>query len=215
MKVRAIVLMSVFTTMAFAQYAPPKFEVFGAYSYLQFNPTLSGLQSRAFNGGGGGAQFNFGRYFGIKGEFFGYGSTTWTVVNTAPIVTSKGIIPTGVYSSSGDMFTYLFGPVIGVHARRFNVFGELLFGGSNTNGYAHLSNSIIANGGTISASGTQHPFTMALGGGVDLNMGSHVALRLAQVDYLLTRYTNPFTNTNNQNNFRYVGGIVFKFGGSQ
>ena len=46
-------------------------------------------------------------------------------------------------------------------------------------------------------------------------MGSHVALRLAQIDYLLTRYTNPFTNTNNQNNFRYVGGIVFKFGGSQ
>ena len=108
MKVRAIGLMSFFTTMAFAQYAPPKFEVFGAYSYLQFNPSLSGLQSRSFNGGGGGAQFNFGRYFGIKGEFFGYGSNTWTVVNTAPIVTSKGIIPTGVYSSSGDMFTYLF-----------------------------------------------------------------------------------------------------------
>src|SRR4051794_23924286 len=99
MKVRAIILMSVFTTIAFAQYTPPKFEVFGEYSYLQFNPTLSGLQSRAFNGGGGGVQYNIGRYFGIKGEFMGYGSTTWTVTNTAPIVTSRGTIPIGVFSS--------------------------------------------------------------------------------------------------------------------
>jgi hypothetical protein len=102
------------------------------------------------------------------------------------------------------MFTYLFGRV---HARKLNVYGELLFGGSNTNG------SINAGGGTISASATQHPFTMAFGGGVDLNLGKNVALRPAELDYVLTRYTNPLTLTNNQNSFRYLGGIVFKFGG--
>jgi hypothetical protein len=215
MKIRTLVLMSVFTGISFAQYTPPRFEVFGQYSYLHFNPTLTGLQSRSFNGGGGGVQVNFGRFLGIKAEFMGYGSTRWTVTNPAPIVTTQGTIPTGVYTSNGNIFTYLFGPVVGIHAKRFNVFGEVLFGGSNSNGYAKLDRSVVANGGTISVSGTQHPFTMAVGGGVDLNLSKLLAVRLGEVDYVLTRFTNPFTNTNNQNNYRYVGGIVFKFGGTQ
>jgi hypothetical protein len=33
------------------------------------------------------------------------------------------------------------------------------------------------------------------------------------MDWVLTRYTNPITNTNNQNSFRYLGGIVFMLGG--
>ena len=54
---------------------------------------------------------------------------------------------------------------------------------------------------------------MAFGGGVDVSINKRVAFRLAQLDWVLTRYTNPFTNTNNQNSFRYQGGIVIKFGG--
>ena len=75
--------------------------------------------------------------------------------------------------------------------------------------------AIIAGGGTIKAAGTQHPFTMAFGGGVDFNVSRNVAFRLGEFDWILTRYTNPITDTNNQNNFRYLGGIVFKFGGQQ
>lgn len=63
-------------------------------------------------------------------------------------------------------------------------------------------------GGTISASATQHPFTMAFGGGVDLNLGRTLPSRLAELDSVVTRYTNPLTSTNNQNNFRYLGRIV-------
>ena len=37
----------------------------------------------------------------------------------------------------------------------------------------------------------QHPFTMAVGGGIDLNAGKHFAFRLGEIDYVLTRYTNP------------------------
>ena len=76
-----------------------------------------------------------------------------------------------------------------------------------------LSNAIIAGGGTINNSGTQHPFTLALGGGLDWMVNKRFGFRLGEVDYLMTRYTNPLTNTNNQNNFRYLGGIVIKFGG--
>jgi hypothetical protein len=32
------------------------------------------------------------------------------------------------------------------------------------------------------------------------------------MDWILTRYTNPITDTNNQHSFRYQGGIVFMFG---
>jgi hypothetical protein len=202
----------IFAAMAFAQDAA-KFEVYGDYSYLQFNPTLSGLQSRAFNGGGGGAQVNFGRRFAFKGDFQGYGSTQWTLTTTGPVVTPHGTVPAGTFRSSGNMFTYLFGPVFGIHTHRMYVYGEYLLGGSASGLYGQLSNSINAGGGSINATGSQHPFTMALGGGVDVNLGKHVALRLAELDWVLTRYTNPFTDTNNQNSFRYLGGVVLKFGG--
>jgi hypothetical protein len=189
-----------------------KMEVFGTYSYMQFNPTVTGLQSRAFNGGGGGIQFNLGPVFAIKGEFEGYGSTQWTLDVKSPIGTPNGVIPVGTYKSNANMFTYLFGPVVNFRAKRATVFAEILFGGSNTNGYVDLYNQTIV-GGKASGSGTQHPFTLAGGGGLDVNLNKHVALRLAQMDYVLTRYTNPLTSTNNQNSFRYLGGIVFKFGG--
>jgi hypothetical protein len=189
-----------------------RFEAYGNYSYMQFNPTLTGLQSRAFNGGGGGVEVNFGKIFGIKGDFQGYGSTQWTITNTGPVVTPHGTIPAGTFTSSGNMFTYMFGPVIRVPTHHVTVFGEVLFGGSNTNGYSGLTSAINAGGGTIQVNGTQHPFTMAFGGGLDVNMSKHVALRLGEFDYVLSRYTNPLTNTNNQNNFRYLGGIVFRFG---
>ena len=89
-------------------------------------------------------------------------------------------------------------------------FGEVLFGGSYTNAYVNLAKQINANGGTISAP-SQHPFTLAAGGGVDVSVSHRLAIRLGEFDYVLTRYTNPLTSTNNQNNFRYTGGVVLKF----
>jgi hypothetical protein len=141
----------------------------------------------------------------------GYGSTTFGINVTSPIVTPKGTIPVGNFNTQGNMFTYLFGPVIKVPTSRFTPFFEILFGGSNSNGYANFSKAIVAGGGTITASGTQHPFTMAVGGGIDFNINHNFSIRPLEIDYVLTRYTNPFSNTNNQNNFRYVAGAVFRF----
>jgi len=199
------------TATAFAQ-GTPKWELYGNYSYMQFNPTITGLQSRAFNGGGGGVVANFGRVFGIKADLQGYGSTQNTYTTSAPVVTPHGTVPVGTFKSSGNMFTYLFGPVIGYRASKFHMYGEYLLGGSNSNLYGELVKSIDAGGGKLTGSGTQHPFTMAMGGGLDLNLNKHVALRLAEMDWVLTRYTNPITNTNNQHSFRYQGGLVLMFG---
>jgi len=54
---------------------------------------------------------------------------------------------------------------------------------------------------------------MAIGGGVDVVVAKRFFVRLGEFDYILTRYTNPITQTNNQNSFRYLGGVVFTFGG--
>jgi hypothetical protein len=95
--------------------------------------------------------------------------------------------------------------------RSVTLFGETLFGGSRTNLYGNLEKAIDAGGGTLPVSGTQHPFSMSVGGGLDVNVSDHFAIRVAEVDYFLTRYTNPITSTNNQNNFRYLAGAVFRF----
>jgi hypothetical protein len=201
-----------FTVTGFAQNSP-KWELYGDYSYLQFNPTINGLNSRALNGGGGGVQVNFGKYFGLKGDFQGYASTQVTFTQSVAVnPLGGGTIPVGTYKSSFNMFTYLFGPVVGAHSKNIYVYGEFLMGGSNTSGYGNLEKAIDAGGGTITVSATQHPFTWALGGGLDWRMNKAVALRLGEMDWLATRYTNPLTNTNNQHSFRYLGGIVFTFG---
>jgi hypothetical protein len=219
MKLRRIALTCIPVLLATATAAraqsDERFDLYGDYSYIQFNPSLTGMQSRAFNGGGGGVQYNFLHFLGIRADFQGYGSTSWSVNYAGPVVTPHGVIPAGTYSTGGNMFTYLFGPVVRVPLHRLTVYGDILFGQSNTNGYGNLAKEIDSAGGTVQISGTQHPFTMDVGGGLDLNLNKNIALRLGEVDYMLTRYTNPIISTNNQNSFRYLGGIVFKFGGGQ
>jgi opacity protein-like surface antigen len=218
MKFRFAVLvgLALFAKVGFAQQEEPsKVEFYGEYSFLRFNPTLQGLPSRDFEGGGGGVDFYFNKNFGIKGDFMAYGSTTWTV--TFPqvlVVTPHGtseIVPAGTFSTSANMNTYQIGPVIRFPWRSATIFGEVLFGGANTNGYANLERSIDLGGGSLNVTGSQHPFAMSVGGGVDFNVGKHFAIRAAELDYFLTRFTNPVTSTNNQNNFRYLAGVVFKF----
>src|SRR5947208_1574163 len=144
-------------TSAFGQ----RFEVFGDYTYLRYKPTITGLNTRALNGGGGGDQITFLKILALKGDFQGYMSTQTVVDVTAPISTPKGIIPIGTYKSNATTFTYLIGPVVRIPGRHIRPFGELLFGGTNTNLYAQLNNALIANGGKINASGSsQHPFAI-------------------------------------------------------
>jgi hypothetical protein len=121
----------------------PKVEVSVDYSYLRFTPAITQLHSRSFNGGGS-VNFILNRFFGIKAEFMGYGSTSWTTVISAPIVTSAGTIPAGTYNTQGNMFTYQFGPQLTYRTKKVNVFGELLFGGSNTNVYLNWIVSVLA-----------------------------------------------------------------------
>jgi hypothetical protein len=211
MRFSRIFLIAMILLLSLSASAQDRFEIFGEYSYLHFSPTITGVNSRSFNGGGGGATLHFLKIFGIKADFMGYGSTTFIKTYSSPvIIPGKGTIPAGTYVTQGNMYTYLFGPELRIPTPLIKPFGEVLFGGSYTDAYVNLSQSINQAGGTI-ATPSQHPFTMAAGGGVDLSVSHRVALRLGEFDYILTRYTNPLTSTNNQNNFRYCGGVILKF----
>lgn len=220
MNFRKAILLGILLLFGSSVYAQDlqKVEVFGEYSYLRFNPTLSYLKNRSFNGGGGGLQYNFTHFLGIKAEFMGYGSTNFTIpagTYSIPKLSPNPIVINAPITTQGNMFTYLFGPVIRVPVSRVTPFGELLFGGSNSNAYGNqivaICNGTTCTAGAKNASGTQHPFTMAFGGGLDIKASEHFSIRPVEIDWVLTRYTNPLTSTNNQNSFRYSAGAVFHF----
>lgn len=189
-----------------------KVEITGDYSYFRFNPSLPALQNRNLNGGGIDLSFFLRPAIAFKADAQFYGGTNFTTTFGA-VNTIAGFIPAGTYSANGTLKTYLFGPMIKGRLHKFEPFGEVLFGVSHVDAYANLSKVIsVTPGATLHVQGNQNPFTMAAGGGFDLPLGKAVAIRLAEVDYVLTRLTNPLTSTNNQNHFRYLGGIQFRFG---
>ena len=87
----------------------------------------------------------------------------------------------------------------------------LSFGGANSNFYGNIYN--VCPGCTaISKSPSNNAFVFIFGGGFDIPLGEHIAVRPAQFDYLLTRFGNDFTaGNNNQSNFRFQAGVQFCF----
>jgi len=64
---------------------------------------------------------------------------------------------------------------------------------------------------------TDNAFSFAFGVGMDWKLTKHIAVRLGQVDYQQTRLLHTLAAetaqpANNQNNFRYSGGVVIRFG---
>ena len=213
MKLRTVSIVGIILLSGMAAWAQefPRAEVGANYSYLNYNPSAPYSQTHSLNGGGGELNLNFNEFLGIKMDLQGYGSTL-TGFNIAPNAT----FPLGAQGHvEGNLFTYLFGPQIKVRTHHIQPFGHLLFGGAHTNVYGKAFHTIcqpIVGGCAISKAPAAEAFAMDFGGGVDIPLGKHFAFRPAQVDYLLTRFSNPFTGANNQNNFRYSAGVLFSFG---
>ncbi|HEY2647423.1 MAG TPA: hypothetical protein VGI34_10640 [Candidatus Acidoferrales bacterium] len=211
MKIRSILLVGVALLMgrtAFAQ-EYSKWEVPVDYSYARGN----GANIRAFslNGGGGGIVYNFNRFFGIKGDLQGYGSTTRVFTNVPVINPLTGTPTLGAVSVNGNLFTYMAGPQLRLPTHTFKPFAEFLFGGAHTNTYANLFQAT----GITGARPNNNAFAMAIGGGFDIRVSKMISIRPFQMDYLLTRFGSnflPIPGQRNQNNFRYLAGINFTFG---
>jgi hypothetical protein len=191
---------------AWSQETVPKAELTLDYSYVRYNPARDFAQSYSLNGGGGAVVFNLNRFFGIKVDIQGYGSTTH--VFTVPAGRFPALPAGAVANVQGNLSTFLGGPQIGVRKGKIRPFVHLLFGGAHTNVYTNAFNSFRF--ASAAPSGTA--FSMLFGGGIDIALGSSgkFAVRPVDVGYLLTRFNN--TLTSNQNNFRYAAGVVFNLG---
>jgi len=216
MKSRIATALGIFlfcAAMAFAQEGPPKVEVSIDYSYVHANPQNNQfIPTFSLNGGGGAIAYYFNKYIGIQGEFEGYGSYTHNFnIPAGPYCDTTAGCPA---SAQGNLFTYNVGPIFKYRTKHVEPFVEVMFGGAHSNFYGNL------HGGcptciVTSNSPSNNAFDFIIGGGLDIPLGTHVAFRPVQFDYLLTRFGNAFTSgNNNQSNFRYQAGVVFRFGGA-
>jgi len=212
MKTRIVVFLGIvllFGTKAFAQ-DYPKAEATVNYSYIRFVPQNNDvLQSFSLNGGGGNVAVYFGRAFGIQGDFQGYGS------QTRHFFLPPSVCPGGCTGSiQANLFTYNVGPVIKFRTPHFEPFVETLFGGAHSNAGGNLFQACNGLGGCISTekSPSNNAFDFLIGGGVDVPVTRAIAIRVAQFDYILTRFGTGFTGgNNNQSNFRFNAGVNFRF----
>jgi hypothetical protein len=209
MKIRTILLVGIVLLMGRTALAQEysKWELPLDYSYARGNG--ANIAPFSLNGGGGGIVYNFSRFFGIKGDLQGYGSTTRVINNV--VITDPGgtftLIPQ--VSVQGNLFTYMAGPQLRLPTHTFKPFAEFLFGGAHTNTYTNL---VKATGASVGPN--NNAFAMAIGGGFDIRLNKNVSIRPFEMDYLLTRFGTSLIQggNHNQNNFRYEAGINFTFG---
>ena len=196
-----------FAIPAFAQDDQGKFEVSANFSFARWNPAKNVANSVNLYGGGGSLTYFLTQYIGVKAEFLGYGSQNQTIFCAVCGDGGANIV------ASGNLFTYMFGPVVKKRSGTFQPYGNILLGGAHSNVYANVA----AQGG-LGASPSSNAFAMAVGGGLDIKLSRSISLRAAEADYLLTRFNAyngsvnpPFFTTHNQNSFRMLTGIVFTF----
>jgi hypothetical protein len=183
----------------------PKVELFLGYSYLRAVPTLAtGNRLVWLNGGSASIAYNFNRYLGIVADVGDY--TNSEIRFPGPYT---GTVD--VNDADGGVISYLFGPRLSFRKyNRITPFAQALFGG------AHAS-AVVLSDCTFSCTllPEQNTFAMTAGGGLDVRVRRHFAIRIVQAEYLMTRFQSYATgSTGTQNDMRLSSGIVFRFGGN-
>jgi opacity protein-like surface antigen len=154
----------------------PKVDIFGGYQYTRVDTGVSGVDSINLNGWNAALDGYFTKYLGVSADFSGAYGSP--------------------FGASTKFHTFMFGPIVRFpNSSKITPFAHVLFGG------VHGSASASGLGSTSDTA-----FAWAAGGGLDANINSRFAVRLAQADFLQTRFSST-----SQNNFRYSAGIVFKF----
>lgn len=161
----------------------PKLDVFVGYSYLNLNPTTAGVDNVNLHGGSASAAYNFGRWFGLVGDFGGYQASN---------IQNSGL--------DAHIETYLFGPRFSYRNNsRFTPYAQVLLGG------AHVG------GDFDGAHPSDNGFAMALGGGLDVRLSHRFSVRPVQVEYLQTRFNEISGPSVVQDNLRLSTGLVIHF----
>ena len=170
----------------------PVVDLFVGYSYVRFNTDTTVDEHFHWHGITGALAGNVNRWFSVVGDISAYRIKK---------------LPGGI---TGSSYLYLFGPQFSHRGQRWTPFAHALFGA------ARLADIQVTTLPSASAffnrSFSENAFATALGGGVDLNFNKHVAWRVIQAEYLLTKFNDGFNNS--QNNIRASTGLVLHFGGN-
>lgn len=180
----ALVSFSLFSVTAQAQDFP-RVDVGVDYNYVRTNAPPGGCGCITLHGGDGWVAFNFTHSIAIVGQVSGQHASN-------------------IDGSGADLtFTsFLAGPRYSFNVtRRVVPFAQVLLGG------AHVSGSLAPE--NIGIAGSSNAFAMTAGGGVDIGLSPHFAIRAAQIDYFMTRFNNGVNDR--QNNLRLSAGIVLRF----
>ena len=139
-----------------------------------------------------------------KAEFFGgyqfthlspdINASGWNASLTGNVSSWFGLTAdvSGAYKNGGRLHTVMVGPTFSLRkSDKVTPFAHVLLGGAFASG----------NGGSENA------FATAVGGGLDVNVNQHVAIRMIQADWLIFR-SHGITD---KESARVSAGIVFRF----
>jgi hypothetical protein len=113
---------------------------------------------------------------------------------------NSGVGLSMVTATFGPRYTW-YRPLGGARKKSLAIFGQGLIG------EAHGFNSYFP---TVAGSLTDYnSFALQVGGGVDIGLSRHFAVRAFQADWIRTQFPNSTTNI--QNTFRIGAGIVLRF----
>jgi hypothetical protein len=169
--------------------ATPKVEIGLNYSFSHLNPggTLSSYNE---NGGHGDVEYNLNKVVGLVADLGG-----------SYVGSANGI------QLNNTTFMYLFGPRFNWRHSRYTPYVQTLFGG------ARFSNGLNPSATNPVLGTSQNNFAAAFGGGLDITVSNHLAVKPFQVDYLMTQFSPGSGYPSNvANNLRYSAGVVFRFG---
>jgi opacity protein-like surface antigen len=167
---------------AMAQEETSKLDLYGGYDYVRYNanPRVNNLPPSE--------SFNAN---GLSGQI-AYNANSW--LGLAGELSGYALARKGFATT--HQISYLFGPRINLRHGKITPFAQVLLG------------RVWAEDGITFGSVTA--FGMTAGGGIDLRVSRHIAIRPAQGEYFLTKFFDG--NNNRQNNFRFGAGIVLRFG---
>ena len=176
-----VAAMLMFSALPLRAQDAPKAEVFGGFSLLSVGAP-SGFEGNRETARGwqASAAYNFHRNVGLVADF---GGQYKTLDEEGSKVSLRG-------------HEFLFGPRFTARTEHANPFFHVLLGGANGRASAN------------SESLSKTVFAAAIGGGLDVNLSDHVALRLVQFDWIPIRPEGEWF----RNVVRVGFGIVFKGG---
>jgi outer membrane protein OmpA-like peptidoglycan-associated protein len=178
----------------------PAVDLFVGYSFVRFStnttvPTVpvSTNVKETFN------------WHGVEGALAGNVNRWFSLVADIGAYRIKDLPP----NVSGSAYTFLFGPQFSLRHEHWTPFVHALFGAARL---ADIQVTPPATSAFFNRSFSANSFATALGVGVDANFNKHIGVRIFQIDYLMTRFTDG--GNNKQNNLRASAGLVLHFGGN-